>query len=166
MKFLITVLFIAYTSTFFAQKSFTETEAREVVDIFFDGFHKGDTLIMNTVLSPNAILQSASKNKQGVDVLEDTNFGPACPGTTGRNFKKSIAARPSNQVWKEVILDYSVAIDGNLAHVWTPYEFYFNETFSHCGANAFTLAKLPEGWKIIHLIDSRRREGCKALKKK
>ncbi len=139
-----------------AQKTVTENAAREVIDVFFDGFHKGDTLIMNSVLSPNAILQSASKNREGVDVLENTHFG---------NFKKSIASRPSDQVWKEVIIDYTVSIDGNLAHVWTPYEFYFNGTFSHCGANAFTLAKLEDGWKIVHLIDSRRREDCNAMKK-
>ena len=156
MKFVITSCLILISVGVSAQKIFTETAAREVVDTFFDGFHKGDTLIMNSVLSPNAILQSASKNREGVDSLEETHFG---------NFKKLIASRPSDQVWKEVIVDYTVSIDGNLAHVWTPYEFYFNDKFSHCGANAFTLAKLENGWKIVHLIDSRRREDCTAMKK-
>lgn len=156
MKFLLSFCLFCFTLHISAQKFFTETTAREVVDTFFDGFHKGDTLIMNSVLSPSAILQSASKNRQGVDVLEESNF---------RKFKETIASRPSDQVWKEVIIDYTVSIDGNLAQVWTPYEFYFNGTFSHCGANAFTIAKLPEGWKIVHLIDSRRRETCNALKK-
>ncbi len=57
---------------------------------------------------------------------------------------------------EEQLLDYKVSIDGNLAHVWTPY--FLNGSFSHCGANAFTLAKTSSGWKIVHLIDSRRRE--------
>ena len=156
MKFIFSICLICLAHNISAQKIFTETTAREVVDTFFDGFHKGDTLIMNSVLSPNAILQSASKNREGVDSLEETHFG---------NFKKSIASRPSDQVWKEVIVDYTVSIDGNLAHVWTPYEFYFNDKFSHCGANAFTIAKLENGWKIVHLIDSRRREDCTAMKK-
>ncbi len=156
MKFLFLSILMCVSSHVSAQKIFTENAAREVIDVFFDGFHKGDTLIMNSVLSPNAILQSASKNREGVDVLENTHFG---------NFKKSIASRPSDQVWKEVIIDCTISIDGNLAHVWTPYEFYFNGTFSHCGANAFTLAKLEDGWKIVHLIDSRRREDCNAMKK-
>jgi len=140
-----------------AQNTFKDVDARNLIDTFFEGFHKRDTLIMNTVLGPNVTLQSASKNGEGVDAIESSNFN---------NFKRSIATRPSDQVWKEVLLDYKVSIDGNLAHVWTPYEFYFNGTFSHCGANAFTIAKLSDGWKIIHLIDSRRREDCDVLKNK
>ncbi|HOD10564.1 MAG TPA: nuclear transport factor 2 family protein, partial [Flavobacterium sp.] len=41
--------------------------------------------------------------------------------------------------------------------VWTPYEFYVNEKLSHSGVNAFTLFKENEKWKIIHLIDTRRK---------
>ena len=66
----------------------------------------------------------------------------------------------TTQTWDERLLSYTVQIDGNLAHVWTPYEFWFNGAFSHCGANAFTLARSNDGWKIVHLIDSRRNKGC------
>jgi len=76
------------------------------------------------------------------------------------DFIKAIAERLEDQKWEERLLDYKVQIDGNLAHVWTPYEFWFNGAFSHCGANAFTLAKTDDGWKIVHLIDSRRRSSC------
>jgi hypothetical protein len=76
-------------------------------------------------------------------------------------FIKAIGSRPDADKWEERLLDYKVKIDGNLAHVWTPYEFWLNDKFSHCGANAFTLAKTDEGWKIVHLIDSRRRSSCK-----
>ena len=75
-------------------------------------------------------------------------------------FLDAIANRPQEQQWEERLLDYQIQIDGNLAHVWTPYEFWLNATFSHCGANAFTLGKTNEGWKILHLIDSRRRADC------
>ena len=64
-----------------------------------------------------------------------------------------VVNRQADQKWDERLLDYKVEIDGNLAHVWTPYEFWFNENFSHCGANSFTLAKFDDGWKIIHLIE-------------
>ena len=79
---------------------------------------------------------------------------------TAQKLLDAIANRPADQKWDERLLDYKVEIDGNLAHVWTPYEFWFNGNFSHCGANAFTLAKMDDGWKIIHLIDSRRRASC------
>jgi hypothetical protein len=73
----------------------------------------------------------------------------------------AISKRPETEKWDERLLSYSVQIDGNLAHVWTPYEFWLNGNFSHCGANAFTLAKMDDGWKIVHLIDSRRKSSCR-----
>ena len=73
----------------------------------------------------------------------------------------AIVNRPVDQKWDERLLDYQIAVDGNLAHVLTLYEFWFNDTFSHCGANSFTIAKFNDGCKIIHLIDSRRKSSCK-----
>ena len=51
-----------------------------------------------------------------------------------------------------------IEVDGNLAHVWTPYEFYVNGNLSHKGVNSFTLFKESLDWQIIHLIDTRRRK--------
>jgi hypothetical protein len=44
-----------------------------------------------------------------------------------------------------------------MAHAWTPYEFYINGKLSHKGVNAFTLYKDDGQWKIVHLIDTRRK---------
>jgi hypothetical protein len=151
MKFLFSLLILSFTITVTAQDSFTEGDAKGIIDTFFEGFHKGDTLLMKSVLAENVMLQSASANKDGKNILSESPMS---------GFLKSIGSRPLDQVWVEKLLGYNVQIDGNLAHVWTPYEFWFNGTFSHCGANAFTLAKFDDGWKIIHLIDSRRRESC------
>ena len=59
----------------------------------------------------------------------------------------------------EKLLLYDIKIDGNLASVWTPYEFYFNEKFSHCGANSFQLFNNNGKWEIIYLVDMRKRAG-------
>jgi hypothetical protein len=48
-----------------------------------------------------------------------------------------------------------------MATAWTPYNFYFNGKFSHCGVNNFVLVKQDNGWKIQYIIDTRRRQGCK-----
>ena len=53
-----------------------------------------------------------------------------------------------------------VKIDGPLAIAWTPYEFFHNGNFSHCGVNSFQLVKIDGVWKIQYLIDTRRRAGC------
>lgn len=151
MKFLILFSSIMFFTNSFSQNSFSEADAKKVIDTFFEGFHAGDTLKMKSVMSKNMILQTAFNDKKGIDKVATENT---------EDFILAIARRPENANWDERLLDYKVEVDGNLAHVWTPYEFWLNETFLHCGANSFTLAKLEDGWKIIHLIDSRRKEGC------
>jgi ketosteroid isomerase-like protein len=53
-----------------------------------------------------------------------------------------------------------VRVDGDFALAYMPYAFYLGERFSHCGVNAFHLARTPEGWRTIHITDTRRRTGC------
>ncbi|QNJ99012.1 nuclear transport factor 2 family protein [Constantimarinum furrinae] len=151
MKFIPVLFAVFFTISAMSQDSFTEKNAQQVVDTFFDGFHKGDSLIMKSVMADKLIMQTAFTDGEGVERVTTSEAS---------NLLNAIANRPADQQWEERLLGYTVQIDGNLAHVWTPYQFWFNDTFSHCGANAFTLAKTSEGWKIIHLIDSRRKAGC------
>lgn len=67
---------------------------------------------------------------------------------------------PHTDVWDERISFSKVLVDGPLASVWTPYSFYHNNKFSHCGVNSFQLFKSPDGWKIIYLVDTRRKDNC------
>lgn len=60
---------------------------------------------------------------------------------------------------EQIVFDL-IKIDGALAIAWTPYKFYFNGLFSHCGVNSFQLVKLNGEWKIQYLIDTRRKNGC------
>lgn len=151
MKLLVTFLCTLTFATTWSQNDFSDADARQVIDTFFDGFHKGDTLKMRSVLMSNVALQTVFSDKEGKAILSDGSID---------DLLKTIANRKEDQKWDERLLDYKIRIDGNLAHVWTPYQFWFNDTFSHCGANSFTLAKTDNGWKIVHLIDSRRKEGC------
>ncbi len=152
MKLFFTLIAFSVFGLAHAQDEFTEEQAIAVVDQFFDGFHKGDTTLMRAVILESAILETAFATPQGENRLNNGSIDRLLEG---------IANRPADQVWKEKLLSYSVNIDGNLAQVWTPYEFYLNGEFSHCGANAFTMVKTDDGWKINHLIDSRRRNDCK-----
>lgn len=152
MKSLLVLFCILFSIATIGQSYFTETDARQLIDTFFEGFHKGDTILMKSVMSNDLVMQTAFTDKEGNNKVTNGN---------SEDLLVAIASRPEDQKWDERLLDYKVQIDGNLAHVWTPYEFWFNDSFSHCGANAFTLAKTNDGWKIIHLIDSRRKSTCK-----
>lgn len=152
MKTAFLFLFTLLVTTSYAQDSFSEENAKQIIDTFFEGFHEGDTLKMRSVMADNIILQTAFMDTQGNNRISEGS---------PQNLLNAIAGRSADQKWDERLLAYKVQIDGNLAQVWTPYEFWLNDAFSHCGANAFTLAKTDAGWKIIHLIDSRRRASCK-----
>jgi hypothetical protein len=73
---------------------------------------------------------------------------------------KRIGGTPVDIKLDERILAYEIRIDGPMATAWTPYEFYVNGDFSHCGVNSFQLVKFVEGWKIVYIIDTRRKEPC------
>ena len=142
---LIVVLFIAANSQ--AQNQ----EIQKVVETFFEAFHAKDTLKLQTLCEDTMILQSIAENTKGTKL---SNEKPEV-------FYKSIASIPAELKFQEKILSYSIQVDGSMAHVWTPYEFYVNGKLSHKGVNAFTLFKKntseTSGWKIVHLIDTRRK---------
>jgi hypothetical protein len=151
MKLFLICCFLVLNLNCFSQPNFSESDAKDIIDLFFEGFHEGDTLKMSSVLMQNAKMQSTFSTKDGNQKISD---GKAS------DFLKAIASRPEEQKWEELLLDYKVLIDGNLAQVWTPYEFWLNGNFSHCGANSFTLVNTDSGWKILTIIDSRRYDTC------
>ncbi len=148
---IIVCLCLLLGTSLFAQND-DKAQVKATVDTFFKGFHKGDTALMKSVMADKILMQTAYRNKEGKDVLvtDDVN-----------KVVNTIADRPDTQKWDERLLEYSIQVDGNMANAWTPYEFWFNDEFSHCGVNSFQLFKDGEEWKIIYLIDTRRRSTCK-----
>ena len=138
------------TGNIIAQNS-AEDDIKKTVETFFDGFHKGDTTLMKSIMMEKFTMQTAYKNKEGSDVLVTEESSTLI---------NVIANRPSDQKWDERLLDFSIQVDGNMANAWTTYEFWLNDDFSHCGVNSFQLFDDNGQWKIIYLIDTRRREGC------
>lgn len=54
-------------------------------------------------------------------------------------------------MYLERMWDPQVFVDGDLAIVWTRYDFWLDRTFSHCGTDAFQLFRTREGWKIASI---------------
>lgn len=133
-------------------QSASETSVKQAIDTFFEGFHSGDTILMKTVMYGKFPSQTTFKNKAGKDMISSGDID---------DLLKAIASKSPDQKWEEKLLDYTILIDGNLASAWTPYEFWFNDQFSHCGVNSFQLFNDNGQWKIIYLVDSRRTEDCK-----
>ena len=56
--------------------------------------------------------------------------------------------KASQQKMRERMWNPEVRIHGLIATVWTPYDFWIDGKFSHCGIDAFDLIKTEEGWKL------------------
>lgn len=143
------VLLIAMLFTVF---SFSQTDeeyrVKYAVETFFEGFHQSDSIKMKSVMHPSIILKSIQPNKEGKEVIVNQNVG---------GFLKLVTQYAKARNWEEELQSFDFKIDGNLAQVWCPYLFYLNGMLSHCGANSIQLFYEDEQWKLISILDTRRK---------
>jgi hypothetical protein len=125
-----------------------EVAVRAVVQRLFDGMRARDTTMMAAVFHEDARLYSLGATG-AVEV------------TLPAAFVTSISNAPAGLLLDEVLHDTEVRIDGPLATVWTYYDFFVSDNFSHCGYDAIQLLKVVGEWKIVALADTRRRDGCR-----
>lgn len=142
------ILFSVSSTSIFARQS---EEVRKVIASLFEGMKSKNTDLIKASFHPDATMQTV---KSGETYSELGSNSVA-------DFVNRIASSPAATILDERILDYQIKVDGDMAAAWTPYEFYVNDNFSHCGVNSFQLIKTTEGWKITYIIDTRRKEGCK-----
>lgn len=135
-----------------AQTNNQKEALKKTIDTFFEALHTGNADLMKTVLHDELHVQTTRDNKEGKNLLFTESK---------EKLLQSVASKKPEDKYYEKLLSYDIKIDGNLASVWTPYEFYYNDNFSHCGANSFQLFDDNGTWKIIYLVDMRRRQGCK-----
>ena len=107
---------------------------------------------MQSWIHKDALLRRTAPNENGEQALRDQNFQDLISG---------IVSMPDTPVFEEKLLSYTIQIDGPLAHVWTPYEFWLDNELHHAGANSIQLFQQDGIWKIIYLVDSRTTEGVK-----
>lgn len=56
---------------------------------------------------------------------------------------RAIGPNVRERMWAQ-----DVRVRGVMATVWTPYDFWSDGKFSHCGIDVFDLIRTNEGWKI------------------
>jgi hypothetical protein len=151
ISFLWVVVFLCSCSmsVVYGQQANPESEVRDLLHGFFYAMKRKDSATIQAAFHVDAVMQTViqegSVAKLGSSDVSD--------------FIKRVAT--SEVELDERLLAYSIQVDGLLAHAWTPYEFYVNGEFSHCGVNSFQLINTASGWQITHVIDTRRKEGCR-----
>ena len=130
-----------------AQDAAPEAAVQAVITQLFDGMRAKDTTAIRATMHPEARLMTAA-HQDGQRSIQ---------GAPIDQFLQAVAGTPI--LFDEQIPDeYPILVDDGLAVAWTPYRFYAGEQFSHCGTNAFLLALVDDGWQIVQIMDTRRRE--------
>jgi hypothetical protein len=146
-------LFILLAIACFSTQAFCQTDKEDIkkaINTMFDAMRKGDSTMLKSVFADGLAFQGIHNKPDGTVVLE--NEKPD-------GFIKAVGT-PHKEVWDERITYGDIKVDGPLASVWTPYKFYLGQKFSHCGVNFFQLMKASTGWKIIYIVDTRRKDNC------
>ena len=123
-----------------------EAAVRAVITDLFDGMRAHDSTAVRATMHPEARLMTAATQ----DGARSVQMSPI------PQFLAAIAGAPV-LLDEQIPDEYPVLIDDGLAVAWTPYRFYADGQFSHCGTNAFVLALGDEGWQIVQIMDTRRR---------
>jgi hypothetical protein len=126
-----------------------QAEVLATIDSFLTGLRTKDTALM----------------ARHVDTL--TRMTLLRPGPAGTRVMLLSAAqfmaavsRPDQPALDEPIRNPVVHVDGDLASVWAEYQVRIDGKVSHCGFDAFQLARLGGKWKILNVSDTFRRTGC------
>lgn len=153
MKKILFLFLLFFNTAFFVQAQTTEeANVTEVINSLFKAMYTNDTTLFKSVFSNEVTLATVVMSRDGKSSLKREQ------GIAG--FLKAIANPNPGGALTEEIWNLNVQLDGDFAQVWCDYAFYVGHAFSHCGVDAFQLHKSPNGWKIFHLADTRKRVGC------
>lgn len=147
-QFALLVLSLFATMPLTAQKD--DKAIKAVVNQFFEGLEKGDTMLLKKACTGTPVMQTYMADRDGKWQVFTEDF----------NEFVTFVATPTKDKYDEQIEFESILSEQSLASVWTPYKFYLNGKISHCGTNSFQLVKTDEGWKIQYILDTRRKT-CK-----
>ena len=128
-----------------------EFDVLRTVARLFEGMRNADSAMVRSTFAPGARFSRVDARQSPGVIAYDTPDG----------WLAGVAN--SAKRWDERVYDVQVKVDGNMAQVWAPYTFYLDAKVRHCGVDAMELMRDASGWKITHLADTQRREGCREV---
>jgi hypothetical protein len=140
-------LFLIHSIDGIAQASRDSVVA--AVNKLFEGMIKADTSLLKDCFSSNALMQTIQDNNGIAKVVDEDIAG----------FISFVGKEAAGAADERIVVE-TVKINGSMAMVWAPYKFYYKGKLRHCGVNSFQLVRLPSGWKIQYILDTRTTSGC------
>ena len=123
----------------FAQSS-EEQAVLNTVNQFFQALSTRDRELLARITVPGSLNISTSVSRTGAAELRIQNYKQLLDNLGGEG--PSLLER----AWSPTIL-----IRRDIATFWAPYDFYVNETFSHCGIDSFQLIRRQGQWFLTNL---------------
>lgn len=84
-------------------------------------------------------------------IMSSVTSGDGVPVPRTRTFAEHLertAGSQPEQSYLERMWDATVLVEGDIAVVWTPYDFWLDGELSHGGVDAATLLRTEDGWKV------------------
>ncbi len=128
-----------------------EDSVKAAVIMLFTAMRTADANMLLQAFTDSAVLQTIIKTSDGSISINNESL---------KDFVDFVGKEQKGNADERITFE-SIKIDADLASVWTPYQFYYDGAFSHCGVNSFQMVRLKGTWKIQYLIDTRRKNGCK-----
>lgn len=123
---------------------------KATINRMFEAMKEADSAKLRSCFADSAIMQTISRNKEGKELVRTD-------GVDG--FVKMVGSVPKGMADERIVFGV-VKTDGALGMAWTPYRFYRNGVFSHCGVNSFQLVRVNQKWVIQYIVDTRRKDQC------
>jgi len=131
-----------------AGDSSEELQVLETVQRFFDAMADRDAEAALEVMIPEGRFFS----------LREENGETMMRTSTNAEFAQRLETQEQDLL--ERFWEPEVRIRGGIATVWTPYDFYLDGEFHHCGIDAFDLLNDGTGWKITGGVYTVETSGC------
>ena len=123
-------------------------EVEEVARAFLDALSRTDTAVLRSLMASDLSLSSVRAGPEGAVIRH----------STGEEFLNGLGTEDQDLL--ERMWDPVVYVQGQVAMVWTPYDFFLNGEFSHCGIDVFTMLEGEDGWRVTSITYDVVREGC------
>ena len=132
-----------------ADRSDEEKAILALVDAFMDGLHRRDPEVWKTIMLAGTngitpLVDDHGKEFVRLRTMEERLDGLIEPGPT----------------YDERYWDPTVLIRERIAVVWTPYDFWIDGEFSHCGVEVFDFVRVDGEWKLTNMMWTVEREDC------
>ncbi|MCZ6715517.1 MAG: nuclear transport factor 2 family protein [Gammaproteobacteria bacterium] len=120
----------------------------DMVQTFFDAMTDRDVDVMRTLLTTDGIVYGYRETADGLQITRSAHAALVA----------GIGER--NNTLIERFWDPQILLHDRMAIVWTPYDFYVDGEFSHCGIDNFNFLKTDQGWKITGIVFSMEPDNC------